>query len=75
MELDEGKIDRAVIALLYLGLNRDLGRAWKSFDWAAMNRLFEAELISDPKSKNKTIFFTEKGEAEAKQHLKDLFGK
>jgi hypothetical protein len=38
-----GKIDEAVLALMYLTLhdaNRisGLARAWKSFDWAAMNR-------------------------------------
>jgi hypothetical protein len=30
--LDERKIDRAVLALLYLGLH-DGARAWKGFDW------------------------------------------
>ncbi len=40
MEIDEEKIDEAVLALLYLTLH-DGGRAWKSFDWDAMNRLHE----------------------------------
>ncbi len=38
MEIDEEKIDEAVLALLCLTLHDD-GRAWKSFDWDAMNRL------------------------------------
>lgn len=34
MEIDEEKIDEAVLALLYLTLH-DGGRAWKSVDWDA----------------------------------------
>jgi hypothetical protein len=38
MELDEDKVDDAVLALLRLGLHEE-ARAWKGFDWASMNRL------------------------------------
>jgi hypothetical protein len=48
MTLDTDKIDRAVLALLYLGLH-DVDRAWKGFDWEAMNRLHEKGFISDPR--------------------------
>lgn len=37
MEIDTDRIDEAVLALLYLGL-RDRYRAWKGFDWDAMDR-------------------------------------
>lgn len=47
MKLDDEKIDRAVLALLYLGLHEE-ARAWKSFDWGAMGRLHEKGFISDP---------------------------
>jgi hypothetical protein len=47
MELDTSKIDDAVLALLYLGLH-DGARAWKGFDWDAMNRLHEKGYITDP---------------------------
>jgi hypothetical protein len=40
MTLDTEKIDRVVLALLYMGLH-DVDRAWKGFDWEAMNRLHE----------------------------------
>ena len=40
MTLDNDKIDRAVLAPLYLGLH-DANRAWKGFDWDAMNRSHE----------------------------------
>jgi hypothetical protein len=38
MTLDEDRIDDAVLALLYLTLH-DGDRAWKGFDWDAMDRL------------------------------------
>ena len=40
MALDTDKIDDAVLALLFLTL-RDHWRAWKGFDWDALNRLYE----------------------------------
>ena len=45
MEIDEDKIDEAVIALLYLTLH-DANRAWKSFDWDTLNRLYEKALTT-----------------------------
>ncbi|HKB35155.1 MAG TPA: DUF6429 family protein [Gemmataceae bacterium] len=50
MDLDTDKIDDAVLALLYLGLH-DGARAWKGFDWEAMNRLHERGYITDPRGK------------------------
>ena len=38
MKLEAEKIDRAVLALLRLGLHEQ-DRAWKGFDWDAMHRL------------------------------------
>jgi hypothetical protein len=35
------------LALLYLGLHDD-HRAWKSFDWDALDRLHDKGLISNP---------------------------
>ena len=46
MALDTDKIDEAVLALLYLTLH-DHWRAWKGFDWDALNRLYEKDLIGD----------------------------
>ena len=74
MDLDEEKIDRAVLALLYLGLHEEW-RAWKGFDWGAMNRLHAKGLISDPVSKAKSVIFTEDGLAEAERLAEELFGK
>jgi hypothetical protein len=74
MELDPEKIDRAVLALLYLGLHEDW-RAWKAFDWVAMNRLHEKGFISDPVGKAKSVVFTEDGREFARQLLAELFAR
>jgi hypothetical protein len=72
MELDHAKIDRAVLALLYLGLH-DGARAWKGFDWDALNRLHERGFISNPRGKAKSVVFTEEGLSEARRLLEELF--
>lgn len=74
MELDKNKIDEAVLALLYLGLH-DGARAWKGFDWDAMDRLHEQGYITDPHGKAKSVVFTEEGFERAKHLLEKLFGK
>jgi len=74
MELDTDKIDDAVLALLYLGLH-DGARAWKGFDWDAMNRLHEQGYITDPRGKAKSVVFTEEGLERAERLLDELFGK
>ena len=56
MAIDTDRIDEAVLALLYLGLH-DNGRAWKGFDWDAMNRLHEKGMISNPVGKAKSVVF------------------
>jgi hypothetical protein len=66
MEIDTDRIDEAVLALLYLGLH-DRYRAWKGFDWAAMDRLHKKGFISDPVSKAKSVAFTEEGLCEAER--------
>jgi hypothetical protein len=43
MEYDKDKVDDLVLALMYLGIfsERSVQRAWKSFDWDALDRLHE----------------------------------
>jgi hypothetical protein len=74
MPIDTDRIDESVLALLYLGLH-DNGRAWKGFDWEALNRLHEKGMISDPVSKAKSVVFTEEGEREAKRLFHEMFGR
>jgi len=73
MKLNTDKIDRAVLALLVLGLHED-NRAWKGFDWDAMERLHKKGYISDPVAKAKSVVFTEQGLQEAERLLAELFG-
>ncbi|MGU7816110.1 DUF6429 family protein [Burkholderia sp. AW49-1] len=72
MDIDTAAIDDAVLALLYLTLH-DHNRAWKSFDWDALNRLYERGLIGDPVNKAKSVTLTEEGLPESerlfKQHV------
>ena len=72
MALSDDKIDRAVLALLYLGIHNG-ARAWKGFDWDAMNRLHEKGFITDPRGKAKSVVFTEEGLSEAPKLLEELF--
>lgn len=78
IDYDKDKIDEAVLALLYLGLhdlNQYGARAWKSFDWEAMDRLHEKGLISDPRSAAKSVVLETADIAIAEQAFKKLFGK
>jgi hypothetical protein len=69
---DTDKIDKAVLALLQLGLH-DGNRTWKTFDWDAMNRLYEKGLISNPVGRMKSVELTEQGMTESRRIFKDLF--
>jgi Mn-dependent DtxR family transcriptional regulator len=48
-------------------------RAWKSFDWDAMNRLYEKGYIDDPKSKAKSVIVTEEGIKRAEELFRHFF--
>lgn len=74
MELDDSKIDDAVLALLTLGLN-DGARAWKGFDWDAMDQLHAAGWISDPRTPAKSVVFSESRLPRAGQLLRALLGR
>jgi len=74
MKLDTKKVDDAVLALLCLGLHSGT-RAWKGLDWDAMDRLHEQGYISDPRSKAKSVIFTEEGLDRARLLLEKLFGR
>ena len=60
MEIDRDKIDDAVLALLWLTLH-DERRAWKGFDWDALERLHARGLIADPVNKAKSVILTDEG--------------
>jgi hypothetical protein len=78
MDYDPDKVDEAVLALLYLTLHESNafgGRAWKRHDWAALDRLHEKGLISDPRSKAKSVVLDAEGIRAAEKAFGRLFGK
>ncbi len=74
MALDTDKIDDAVLALLFL-TRHDHWRAWKGFDWDALDRLYEKGMIADPVSKAKSVVFTEEGLRRAEELFQAMFTK
>jgi hypothetical protein len=72
VEIDTERIDDAVLALLYLGLHEQR-RAWKTFDWDAMDRLHAKGLISDPVGRAKSVVLTDAGLEEAERLFRQLF--
>jgi hypothetical protein len=74
MALDTERIDDAVLALLYLGLH-DQYRAWKGFDWSAMDRLHQKGMIDNPVSKAKSVVFTEEGLRRSRELFEAMFTK
>jgi hypothetical protein len=73
MAIDTDKIEEAVLALLYLGLHDDI-RAWKSFDWDAMDRLYAKGMISNPVGKAKSVVFSQEGLRQSERLFNQLFG-
>jgi hypothetical protein len=74
MDYDEDKVDAMVLALMYLTIH-DQVRAWKGFDFQALDRLHAKGLIADPRTKAKSIVLTEEGLARAEALFEKHFGK
>jgi len=79
-QIDTDRIDDAVLALMFLSLHADgrvhsVWRAWKSFDWDAMSRLHEQDLILDPIGKAKSVVLTEEGRRRCEEAFQRLFTK
>lgn len=70
------KIDEVVHALLYLTSfsENDYHRTWKGQDWAVLSRLHEKGYISNPKSKSKSVVFSEEGFEKLKILFQKYFG-
>ena len=77
MEIDPEKVDEAVVGLLYLASFEEAGatRAWKGHAWDALNRLHDKGMILNPKSKAKSVVFTDEGKLKGKEACERLFGK
>ena len=72
MEIDRDKIDEAVLARLWLTLH-DERRAWKGFDWDALERLHARGLIADPVNKAKSVILTDEGLRQSEELFRVLF--
>ncbi|WP_299987345.1 DUF6429 family protein [uncultured Ruegeria sp.] len=72
MKIDDDKVDDAVLALLWLTLH-DERRAWKGFDWDALDRLHQKDLILDPKGKAKSVVLTDEGLRRSEALFTELF--
>ena len=77
MEIDKDKIDETVLALLYLTTFDDKYsvRAWKGHDWDSLDRLYEKGLISNPKSKAKSVVMSEEGVKLSEELFRKMFEK
>jgi hypothetical protein len=75
MKYDEEKIDKMVLALLYLTSFKQSGitRAWKGQDWDVLDRLHEKGLISDPKSKAKSVILSDDAVKESARLFQKYF--
>ena len=76
MESDEEKVDEIVLALLYLTSFTQSGitRAWKGHDRDVLNRLHKKGLISDPKSKAKSVVLSDEAAQESAKLFWKYFG-
>lgn len=74
MDCDTDKIDDAILALLHLTLHDDR-RAWKTFDWDALDRLHRKGMIGNPANKAKSVVLTDEGLRRGNALLRKLFAR
>lgn len=70
--VDWERVDEVAIAIMLLGLHEGW-RTWKGFDWDVLGRLHDKGFITDPKSKAKSVIFTEKGLEKSQRLFEKLF--
>jgi Domain of unknown function (DUF6429) len=74
MDIDKDRIDDAVLALLYLTLHEG-ERAWKGFDFDALDRLHEKGMIEEARGSSKSVVFTPDGMERSKRLFESMFTK
>lgn len=76
MEYDQDKVDRMVLALLYLtSTHSEYGtRAWKGLDMKVLERLHQKGYIAEPDLKSPTVLLSETGAALSKELFLQHFG-
>ena len=75
MDVDAEKLEQAVLALLHLNMidEKSGKRAWKVLPWTVMDRLHQKGYISDPATKNKSVWLSEEGANLSKELFEKLF--
>ena len=75
MSYDERKVDETCLALLRLTSfkHRGVTRAWKGMAWEVLDRLHEQGWIYDPRSKAKSVVFTDEGLQRSQELFEELF--
>jgi hypothetical protein len=75
MDIDGDKLEQTVLALLYLNsFQEGKGRrAWKGFPWTVMDALHEKGYISNPATKNKSVWLSEEGAKLSEELFEKLF--
>ena len=72
MDIDKDKIDDVVLALFQLTLHEGW-RAWKTFDWDALDRLHRKGMIEDPVNKTKSVVLSDEGLKRSEALFRELF--
>jgi hypothetical protein len=72
MEIDEGKMDDVVLALVWLTLHNERC-AWKGFDWGTTDRLHRKGMIGNPVNKSKSLVLTDEGLRRSEELFRQLF--
>jgi hypothetical protein len=75
MDIDGEKLEQTVLALLHLNsFQEGQGRrAWKGFPWTVMDALHEKGYISNPATKNKSVWLSEEGAKLSEELFEKLF--
>lgn len=60
MTFDRYRAGDLTLALMYITLHDEF-RVWKGYSWDVLDHLFQQGLITDPRSKAKSIILTEEG--------------
>jgi len=75
MDIDGEKLEQAVLALLYFNSFQEGSgrRAWKGLPWTVMDALQEKGYISNPATKNKSVWLSEEGAKLSEELFEKLF--
>jgi len=75
MDVDAQRLEEAVLALLHLNTfdEKSGKRAWKVLPWTVMDQLHEKGYISDPATKNKSVWLSDEGVRLSQELFEKLF--